>query len=260
VFILKFLSPTLFFKVIQLFWRVDSPFRLMLCCLFGRPDVFYFKSKSMNVRLFLRSRGDVAIVFEVFFLDVYPVSELCKGKVGIDFGGHIGVFSIFCLLNLGLEKMVIVEPVRENVESLRKNLLLNSLEARATVVAAGVGPSDGRSEINISSSTNSHSLVFTESSFSKESIRLATYESICIESKQADFDLVKIDIEGFEYSVMNELLQAISRAVLVYFERHDLPNHSFANEVLDKIVASGHRVISIQTPGPVYFFVNEINR
>jgi FkbM family methyltransferase len=142
------------------------------------------------------------------------------GGVVLDVGAHIGAF---CLLLSERNQMrsyrgYAFEPAPDNVRVLRANLFQNGL-GNIEVIEAAVGLLDGVERFSSGSDTdagkldrNGNSLVLTT--------RLSTF---CADRDIDRISLLKLDIEGLEYAVLeqdNSLLSAaVDRCIVEY---HDI--------------------------------------
>lgn len=66
-------------------------------------------------------------------------SQYEKGSVALDVGGHIGAWAIFACSQYQDLKVIIVEPLPENLALIKKNISLNQLQDRILVVKGAVG-------------------------------------------------------------------------------------------------------------------------
>jgi FkbM family methyltransferase len=172
----------------------------------------------------------------------------------LDLGAHIGIPAIIMAKKNRFKKIYSLEPVKENFKVLCENIKLNNLENIIISVNAGIGERDETLKINKSFSTNSHSIVMEESSLEKEEIRVVSIQTLVKENNVEKFDLIKMDIEGYEYNVINSLIPFIDNSKIFTMERHDIIGHDFEQEINKKVLDLGFELKSVINPGPVYTY------
>lgn len=82
-------------------------------------------------------------------VDEYDLRSLHVSGTFLDVGGHIGTVAVAVLLDNPDATAVIVEPLPENVDMIRRNLELNGLRDRAVVEAAAVGATEVRYDTGV---------------------------------------------------------------------------------------------------------------
>jgi len=127
------------------------------------------------------------------------------GKNIIDLGTHIGSFSIQISKYLETNgKVICIEPSPYNVNMIKKNIELNQLNKVIHVQQKAVSAKAGKSILYISSdNTGGNKLGMVEPS-SKENIEVdvTTLADIVSEFNGENIDLLKIDVEGSEHSIL----------------------------------------------------------
>lgn len=132
-----------------------------------------------------------------------------RGKVVLDVGGFYGETAVL-FYALGAKRVVVYEPVEENVRCIRENLRRNGLEAE--VHGEGMGARDGSARVRYDIVTSSFGLRGFGSR--EREIRLRAAEKIIRESVA---DIAKIDCEGYEsalLSVPNGVIRLIPRYIV----------------------------------------------
>jgi FkbM family methyltransferase len=160
--------------------------------------------------------GDIANIFLENVYRDFPV----EGKIVIDIGANIGDSCIYFALR-GAEKVIGVEPFPIYYEIAKKNVELNNLSDRITMVLAGCSGKQGH--INIDPS-------FEKGIFSKLSsgsngdvaVPLMTLESILQQNKVGHRQTaLKVDCEGCEYDIiMNSEVQIFENVTDLVMEYH----------------------------------------
>lgn len=172
--------------------------------------------------------------------DEYGLGGFDFRGAAIDVGAHIGTVTVPLLLDNPELQVFAVEPVFENVMMLRRNLALNRVDDRATVmpVAAGI---DGTVPIshgykgrhrhigNIGEGEPEHTDQIASMSFS--TIRAGIGAEMVA--------LLKLDCEGCEWDVLDD--PDIWRAEMIVGEFHYRRKPDGACRVED-LLADSHRV------------------
>ena len=182
----------------------------------------------------------------------------------IDIGGHIGSFSL--LANKFLKKQgkqFVYEPVPENFNLINKNILINNLTDSIKPLNYAVSKEIGKAKIYISSDNTGGSRLHLPEPSSKsfEIVKVTTLDEIYRTNKLDFVDLIKIDVEGSEHSIifsskkilMNKVRYIICEAggsfegdgndVLDFFVENDFDVSYHGNEGLMLIFAKNKKFI-----------------
>lgn len=154
----------------------------------------------------LASSDAVPMIAAELERDCYGLSQIpfCDGDVVLDIGGHVGCFSI--LLGRLYRKLHIYafEPLAENIENFRHNLMLNNVRNVQLIPQAVTA--DGR-DVNIHFNRQN-----TGAGISSENYALGRRASQQVNSLALDAifkayqiqrcKLLKLDCEGFEFELL----------------------------------------------------------
>ena len=133
------------------------------------------------------------------------VSDGFNGKNVIDLGAHIGSFSIQVSRLVSADaKIVCVEPSPRNYSLLRRNIALNRLESLVLPKHAAVSSKRGWATLFISSDNTGGSKLDMEEPSATETVdvRALKLDDIVDEFGTQMIDLLKIDVEGSEQSIL----------------------------------------------------------
>jgi FkbM family methyltransferase len=146
----------------------------------------------------------------------------------LDIGANQGLFSLIAARNPACAAIVALEPVAATFARLERNFALNGVGARACALNFGVSDSDG---IRMIATRKAHSGVATLEDHLLE--RLPDAECFAVETRTMrglaphlgeDLPIfVKIDVEGHEATVIEQLLGApevVARVMAIFYE-HD---------------------------------------
>lgn len=163
---------------------------------------FRFADPVCRVNVLLRSTADNFILGEVFDHKYYDCSLGFVPKSILDLGGHIGLSSIFFAKKFPDASIVCLEPEPGNAEILRNNFKLNNVKAE--FINAAIAVEDGEVIIEINSKDYGHQVVDQAIANGEHSLTVPaiSVRSIMDMMGWPSIDLVKMDIEGYEASLM----------------------------------------------------------
>ncbi|MDO1448851.1 FkbM family methyltransferase [Rhodocytophaga aerolata] len=160
---------------------------------------------------------DDHIINNLFYESTYEqrelkiISILSKScKVILDIGANTGIYSIVASLNNPSLKIFAFEPHPQNYVRLQKNVSLNQPNSVVPVQSA-VGNSTGTIDFYIPADDSitdisSVSKEFSESiyrmNFKKIAVDLVTVDEFLELRQEQKVDVIKIDVEGYEYEVI----------------------------------------------------------
>ena len=140
------------------------------------------------------------------------IKEFQTASLFVDVGAHHGYFS--CLANqLGVPKIISIEPDQLNFKFLRKNLKRNSYIKNSKLINMAVG--ETRGELKIFGFGTGVSFRQTwGGNVSKRSslVMMDSLDSLLFSEIPLDKAMVKIDVEGFELMVIKGAMNAIRSA------------------------------------------------
>jgi len=147
-----------------------------------------------------------------------------EGDVILDIGANIGYYVLIESQLVGANgKVYAVEPVRGNVEVLKKNVRLNNLKNVSTFQLA-FGECDEESTIYVSNLANLCSMNknFTGGKImGTQSISKETVDTFLKNRPQPS--LVRMDVEGYEYEIIRGMPQTLRGDLRILVELH--PEH-----------------------------------
>jgi FkbM family methyltransferase len=180
-------------------------------------------------------------------LDNYGSIEL-KGKTVLDLGANVGGFASMALA-AGAAKVVAVEPCPYNFEVLKRN------SPGAELIQAAVVPSPrGKTPFRYANSKRN--------SVSSSTVRRMNFSGVEIEVPSVSFrdlldsfkpEVLKVDIEGAEYDILDEIGSIPPYVRQAAFEFHrgsepyrSYPERFFPSEEWESVEASGKRFASLR--------------
>lgn len=127
------------------------------------------------------------------------------GDCIIDVGANIGLYTLKAArLANSNGRVIAIEPGAEARRQLINNLALNSFE-NVTVVGKALADEEGEATLHhvaLGGDPQAFSLIADTSTTAGETVATTTLDALADELSLARMDLVKIDVEGFEASVL----------------------------------------------------------
>lgn len=195
---------------------------------------------------------DVPFIKEIIAQRSYnnmPGFEIDDGDIVVDLGANVGVFSLYSALMDPHGKILAVEPEVRNFQFLLENVEVNKF-SNVTCERLAISNSSGKMSLYLDK-PGSNSLIQKSSAQ-----RVQVCESICIEkllekNSISEVDFLKIDIEGSEYAVFEDV-GWLSRVKKIAMEVH-LPGDP--NMIADRLKENGFKVVIKNTEtGNTYCF------
>ncbi len=201
---------------------------------------FWFYTTKENIKFKLRYNvWDSAVIIEIWWLNEYlrnlkNIESNGEETIVIDIGAHIGSFSLFAATMLKNAKVLSFEPEPNNFELLKENIRINDLENEIfpfQIALAGKGVK----EIQLNAHPDnlgmySSVLLYKNLQKDKKEIFFKTkaisLEQVFEKNQLSKCDLLKIDCEGCEYSVLlstpENILRKIRNITLEYHKGGDV--------------------------------------
>lgn len=196
----------------------------------------YKKQTRLNKRLIeinINSDADESVFNEIFIEREYKVLDpiiLNARSPVIDIGAHIGMFSVYCACFNSTMQIFAYEPDIENYAAMKENLKLNNVQ---NVLArnVAVGGVIGERILYLSRDSHNHSIVGAEGAgdFSgvEKKVQAVTLERIFAQNRLASASLVKMDCEGAEFEILENLPGSVFAAVENFYVEY----HEYSDEM-----------------------------
>jgi len=182
----------------------------------------------------------------------FAAVQLRAGARVMDCGGCIGTFSA-AALEQGASTVRIYEPVAKNADLIAGNLARYG--DRAQLVRAALAPDD-RSSVELCSSgfPGSHSVVPREKAKGRLVVAAVNFRTELLAFKP---DVVKLDIEGAEYDLLEHLQPGdLAGVSCLFIEFHPAPDHETRGETIRKRLA-GEGFVVVQSRKRAYTLVRK---
>jgi FkbM family methyltransferase len=150
----------------------------------------------------------------VFFKNNPPKSELMtvlgslnQGDVFVDIGANCGLFTVLGAIKVGNQGRVLaIEPNSVMLDRLRYNIAINEL-SNVEICETAIGPEAGEAELHIDRRQYGRSSIIASEKLVKIKVKLDTLDSITENKNINKIDLMKIDIEGYEYQALHPFFE-----------------------------------------------------
>lgn len=153
---------------------------------------------------FLVSRGDTGLTGNIYFglhefEDMSFLLHLLRpGDLFVDVGSNLGSYTILAARVAG-SNCLSFEPVPRAFGGLKENVLLNGIESSVDVRNIALGSESGEIRFSTTSDTTNHVIAEGEVRSDAITVEISTVD---LETGGSNPVLIKIDVEGYEYSVL----------------------------------------------------------
>jgi FkbM family methyltransferase len=165
--------------------------------------------------------SDVAVAWEVFRGGEYAIPGLNRWPFTtvIDGGANVGMFLAYLIGRCGghLEKYIAVEPDEEAAVLLEENVMRFGLGDRAVTIKAALASQPGAVGFSAEGPSYGHRVTVD----GPRRVRAMTVGEIVALSGMQECELLKLDIEGSEYDVLEHASEWSDRVQCVVVELHD---------------------------------------
>jgi len=163
---------------------------------------------------------------------------VAPNAVFLDVGANFGYYSV-CLAPLmkGSGQVFAFEPCHPTLERLKINIALNHLESIIKPVPCGLSDQPGSAYLDETDWNSGAATISVQSKGAK--IMLDTLDNFCKSQKLDRLDLIKIDVEGSEFRVLQGGQSTIARfqpVLMIEFNSSALKNSGSSVKQLDAIL------------------------
>jgi FkbM family methyltransferase len=176
---------------------------------------------------------------------------LKKNMKILDIGSNIGYYLLIERNLIGRNsKIIAVEPVPDNINLLKKNLKVNN-EKSTSIIEGAVSNKNGYETFYTSEHFNLGTFHFKGTSKKmldkKSKIKVKTFKLIDICIKECFPDLIRMDVEGHETKILENLLKNKKKFIklpLICFETHisKYDKNNSMEKILNGLFAIGYKV------------------
>ena len=203
----------------------------------------YFYPSTIGSALFYRGSfeaGEIAIVAALLANTPIPLV--------LDIGANIGLHTVRWCRALPSARVFAAEPVPRNQLLLERNIVKNGISDRVQIVPAAFGAEQGSATIfeSADGAYSSTSQTNAEPVLARHDVPRVTLDSFVAERSIAHVDLVKIDVEGDEFSVLEGGRATIERdAPTIFVEISEAHSRERADDRIATLIAAGYQTYQI---------------
>lgn len=190
-------------------WAPESPVR------------FRVPVAGTHVDAIVRCNGADLTVFRGIFLEhEYRLEGKLRGDVRtiLDLGANCGYAALYFGATYPGAKIAAVEPVPRNAAAFRKNVALNGLAP--VLIEGAVAATDGEAELYMTGNDSCESLAPIHKWSARLTVRTLSMESILATLGWPTVDLLKMDIEGYEKTLLAGSPKWLDRIRAIVAELH----------------------------------------
>lgn len=230
-----------------------NPAALVLDKLKLRRDILYETRSGIRFRT-RAGTTDINEAVVVLAEMEYPpgllhISDL-PAPVVLDCGGHIGTFTLLVKTLNRAARIYTVEPLEENLRLLRDNLKMNGIQD-VTVIGKALHSKSGHLSLYVSETGFDSASTSPMGHAASRAITVATTTLEDIVSTHAiqSIDLLKVDVEGSEYDIVDAsfalLCEKTRRVVMEYHVTAAHPHGR--DEIVSRLTSHGEFSLVYET-------------
>lgn len=163
--------------------------------------------------------------------EVWKALRNLRGELAVDVGAQVGFYTI--MFSRNFKRVIAIEPNPVNVQNLILLVSYNGIP-NVEVISAAAGIQEGRTKLNIPSSNR-----YGGGSIIREGAQSIEVQQIRLDNLLAtekSVDLVKIDVEGAEFLVLEGARETLKRTRHLMIELHDT-NRKAEVEKLERLLS-----------------------
>lgn len=198
-----------------------------------------------NLKIKLRTNStDIYAFTNIWIWEEYKNKILSIGKndIIIDIGAHIGLFSLYASQFCTDGKIYSFEPIKSNFDLLSFNINLNKIKNIKSFRKA-VSDESGILRLYLSSDNAAHSIFLKGEMY--EDVESTTLIEIMDSNEIEICNLLKLDCEGSEYTILNSLpesyFQRIQNIVMEYHLANERPE--LIKNLMNKLSSLNYQLI-----------------
>ncbi len=137
---------------------------------------------------------------------------ISKDSIVFDIGSNMGFYSIWMGRSLGpTGELHIFEPDQKSFVRLKKNISINSLQAKVKLNQKAVSTESGLGKITMGLDGENHLITDKSTIDIIGDIELVSLDQYINDNQLSEIDFIKIDVEGFELNVLKGALLSLRK-------------------------------------------------
>lgn len=187
----------------------------------------------------------------MFYEDIYAKCDISNLDVVVDIGANVGLFSTYMLKSRNCKKIYAVEPTKKAYDQLYETF---KSESNVSLYKLALHNFNGKSVIKSVDDNSTISGFIDEThpyniqNVTEEEVDVFTLKDFMLNNQLNRVDLIKIDIEGVEYEVIN----CMSDQDLLKSDRYLIEYHSAKSKNIKPIVERfkllGYNIVNFDDP------------
>lgn len=203
---------------------IKRPFRFLSQYTFGQYSIGHGQFPSHNsintpigtITLTANSWHDLRTIHEIFCAGDYPATA--SDTIVVDYGSNIGISGAYFLSRSQNSFCYLFEPLPSNTRTLQQNL--HAFTGRYLLTEAAVGLDAGRCEFGCEPTGRYGGLTQKTGSYVVVEVQKSREILQNIIDKHGTIDILKIDIEGLEQAVVEDLPLKTAKAIRKLYVEH----------------------------------------
>jgi FkbM family methyltransferase len=250
---LKLLEPENFKSLVLFFIKTRNKTELMKL-VFGKEFVLEFNYKQSRILIPIRDLSDIEVVIEIFVKEMYRMSHSEEKRLVLDLGGHIGLFALYCNFHWPNASILSYEPAVDNYGQFLKTIDLNNKADSIKVSNKGIAKESGERFLALKARSCDHSIYSNELEDKGTRIEVLAFQELL--NTHGKIDYVKMDIEGAEYEILNNLSKdSLGLIDALNLEVHPMQKYGYEIEDLVNRLRSNFKYMEKESM--VYWFYNK---
>lgn len=197
-----------------------------------KRNIIEVKMPGLKEKIFLRNNSSDIAIFTDVFINKEHEAEI-KGMINcvIDCGANIGLASLYFLKKFPAAKIIAVEPEAGNFLMLKKNL-----ENYPNAIAVNMGVWNKETNLRIvNMEQGNHSFKVEETNDTNNVVRAISIGELIQKNSITNVDLLKIDIEGSEEQVFENIEPWIKNVNVIFLEIHEKIKPGITKKIIEKL-------------------------
>ena len=199
------------------------------------------KGTKMKIRV---NSTDLMALINVWAVEEYSNEEfkINNNDTVIDIGGHIALFSLYAAEKCKSGKIFTFEPVKENFNLLKENIEINNFK---NIFPKNIAVSNNNSNITIFLNDDQSGHGMYKKTSKARNIKSINLEEIFLENEITICNLLKIDAEGAEFEILENINKNMFENVEnIIFEYHIFEKNSNyrLENIIKKLEMNGYKI------------------
>lgn len=234
---------------------------------FTKSGFFDFTLEDTTFKIFLNPNNGV-VDYEIFANGVFEdgvlkliKSELRKSDIFLDVGANIGQHSIYA--SFFCKHVYAFEPIQRIFDQCNKSIFENNIFNISTYNYALGEKSESIPIWSSESNMGASSLMFSNNRKIEQYVKVEKLDSIYEKIGIEKIDFIKIDVEGYEWNVLQGLRGVIKnnkpKILLEFAWAHQKNSRDIPQNIYDFLIENNYHIYNIGSDGYTKVKVNSID-